>query len=79
MADVVYYNMDSMPDTAEELLKIRQHCENFGLRLSAVEVLTLSVIFIFEMHTLLNHQESPLTTSNDSITIVLANIIIFSE
>eukprot|EP00049_Salpingoeca_infusionum_P006975 m.113503 g.113503 ORF g.113503 m.113503 type:complete len:366 (-) comp13517_c0_seq1:210-1307(-) len=37
ITDIVYYDMDKMPSTATELLKARQQCERFGLRLSAIE------------------------------------------
>lgn len=37
-ADVVYYDMSTMPSTVEELVAIRKRCESFGLRLSAIEV-----------------------------------------
>mmetsp|Transcript_17277 Transcript_17277/g.45041 ORF Transcript_17277/g.45041 Transcript_17277/m.45041 type:complete len:377 (-) Transcript_17277:59-1189(-) len=35
--DVVYYNMDSMPDSAVELKATRARVESYGLRLSCVE------------------------------------------
>ncbi|EGD75984.1 mannonate dehydratase [Salpingoeca rosetta] len=37
VTDVVYYDMDAMPDTVEELVALRQQCEAYNLRLSAIE------------------------------------------
>lgn len=36
-ADIVFYNMDEMPDTAEALLVVKAQVEAHGLRLAAVE------------------------------------------
>lgn len=33
----MYYNMDEMPSTAEDLKKVRKQVESHGLRLAAVE------------------------------------------
>eukprot|EP00055_Hartaetosiga_balthica_P017719 m.121958 g.121958 ORF g.121958 m.121958 type:complete len:207 (+) comp9385_c2_seq4:66-686(+) len=37
ITDVVYYDMDTMPSTVNELVAIRERCASFGLRLSCVE------------------------------------------
>eukprot|EP00045_Choanoeca_perplexa_P007407 m.66684 g.66684 ORF g.66684 m.66684 type:complete len:229 (-) comp14064_c0_seq11:1489-2175(-) len=37
ITDVVYYDMDTMPSSGAELKQLRERCESFGLRLSAVE------------------------------------------
>lgn len=37
VSDVVYYDMQTMPQTAEELRAARQHVEQFGLNMTVVE------------------------------------------
>lgn len=37
VTDIIYYDMNTMPTTAEELQKIKDHVTSFGMRLSAVE------------------------------------------
>lgn len=37
ITDIIYYNMQEMLSTVEELVTLRDHVASFGLRLSCVE------------------------------------------